>query len=286
MIKKIIFSGCSYTAGNGWTDTDPEESAKIETKDCPHLWVNLCHTHLNSLKNLELINLGQGGASNTDIFTITMRAMSEHGHNIDTIICQWTSMPRYNWNVGFELWDTSENIPHPDAKHRKHDVNLNRGDHWTRDYINDLTDRLRVLHHLHWEILKVVDYSHVIHSLAHKLGIANVYFINGLCPWDQDYFTRLENVFPEQYTEFTKTQILNINNRDDQEIHALYKLAHDQYQQKGGIKPQAWINLYQSFHNLRIDHNHDGQHPGIQSNLVYYRLLQSRLQPKNDKNLS
>jgi len=278
MTKKIIFTGCSYTAGNGWTDTSPEESIEIEVKDSTNLWVNLVHNNIEVFKELTLINLGQGGASNTDIFTNTVRAMTNHSNTIDTVICQWTSMPRYNWNVGFELWNTSENFPHPDVQGRKHDVNLNRGDYWPRDYINDLTDRLRVMHHLHWEILKVVDYSAIIGELAKKLGIGHVFFVNGLCPWDQDYFVRLKNFKPEDLTEFTKTHILNIESRDDQDIFALYDLAHDHYQQHGSINPDDWINLYNSFHSQRTDVNFDQQHPGIQSNMAYFETVKNRLQ--------
>lgn len=277
MTKKILFSGCSYTAGNGWLDIKSEESGKIEVKDSPHLWVNLCHNSNLGFNNLEMINVGRGGASNTDIFVNTIRAITNFGDVIDTIFCQWTSGPRYNWNVGFELWDTSENFGHNTQQLRKHDVNLNKGDTWSRKYINDLTDRLRALHHLHWEILKVVDYSHVIYTLAKKQGITNVFFINGLCPWDQNYFVELHNVCPETYTEFTKHEILNMSSRDDQDIFELYKLAHKHYNDSGGIDSENWINLYDSFNKNRIDTNYDQQHPGIKSNILYYKMIRDRL---------
>lgn len=277
MTKKIIFSGCSYTAGNGWTDTSWLESGKTEVKDSPHLWVNLCHANIEQFRSLELINIAKCGASNNDIFVDTMRAITQYSE-VDTVICQWTSMPRYNWNVGFELWPTDEDIMECDVPRRSHDVGLNRGDHWPRSYIDDLTNRLLVMHHLHWEILKVVDYTHIIRCTAQRLGIDHVYFVNGLCPWDRDYFVRLQDVMPEQYTEFTKTQILNIDSRSDEDIHRLYNLAHDQYEQHGGIDESCWINLYDSFHNLRIDRNYDGHHPGAKSNQSYYEMVKRRLQ--------
>jgi hypothetical protein len=277
MTKKILFSGCSYTAGNGWLDIKPEESIQIEVKDCPYLWVNLCHSETLRFNHLKMINLGQGGASNTEIFTNTIRAIAELGDSIDTIFCQWTSMPRYNWNVGFELWNTSENFDYNPQQSRKPDVNLNKGDIWSRTYLNELTDRLRVLHHLHWEIVKVVDYSHVIYTLAKKLGIANVFFINGLCPWDQNYFVELPNAKPEEYTEFTKINILNIDSRDDKEIFELYTLAHRHYNESGGIDSKTWINLYDPFNKNKIDTNYDKQHPGIESNRRYYNMIDIRL---------
>jgi len=277
MAKKLLFAGCSYTAGNGWADIKADESTKIEVKDSPHLWVNLCHNRIERFSTLDLINVGRGGASNTDIFQNTVREMVTHGNKIDTVICQWTSMPRYNWNVGFELWDTSENLGHNQIQLRKHDVNLNRGDTWPREYVVDLTNRLRVMHHLHWEILKVVDYSNIICRLAQQLGIDHVFFINGLCPWDQNYFVELDNVKPEAYTEFTKTDILNIDTRDDADILKLYKLAHQHYQERGGIDSSNWINLYDSFHKKRIDTNFDKEHPGEKSNMLYYEMIAQRL---------
>lgn len=277
MTKKLLFAGCSYTAGNGWLDVDPTESGNTEVKDSPNLWVNLCHTHIERLQTLDLVNVGRGGASNTDIFQNTIRKMAAEGNNIDTIFCQWTAMPRYNWNVGFELWDTSESL----GGRRSHDINLNRGNHWPREYIVDLVDRLRVMHHLHWEILKVVDYSNIIYTLAQKLGIDHVYFINGLCPWDPNYFVELHNVKPEAYTEFTKSTILNIDTRDDTDILKLYKLAHQHYRERGGIDTANWINLYEPFNKNKVDVNFDQLHPGVNSNRLYYEMVDRRLKELN-----
>lgn len=276
--NKILFSGCSLTAGTGWADMNPVESMCIDVKDSPHLWVNLCHNRIKRFNNLELINVGKSSASNTEIFQNTVASMSQHGNQIDTLFCQWTGMPRYNWTVGFELWDTKESFECKEIqKYKTNDVNLNKGNHWSREYINDLTQRIMVMHHLHWEILKVIDYSNIIYSLAKKLDIPNVFFINGLCPWDYNYFVELNNVTPEEYTEFTKREILNIDTRDDKDIHKLYKLAHQHYQEAGGINPLRWINLYNSFYTNRIDTNFDTYHPGVQSNILYYEMTHTKL---------
>lgn len=275
-MKSVVFVGCSYTAGNGWVDTDPDTSTKAEAKDHPNLWVNLCHTNIKQLKDLKLINLGKGGASNTEIFENTVRAMSEYGNDIDTIFCQWTAMPRYNFNVGFELWNTSESLHNLEA--RKHDVNLNNGDQYPRQYIVDLMNRLKAMHHLHWEILKVVDYTNIITRLSRLSGVKNVFFINGACPWDKNYFLELTNATPEDYTNFTKTEILNIHTRDDKDIYQLYQLAHKQYNDTGGINSSKWTNLYNSFLNQILDTNFDNLHPGTKSNKLYYQIIKSHLE--------
>lgn len=104
-----------------------------------------------------------------------------------------------------------------------------------------------------------------------------MYFVNGLCPWDKNYFVRLKNFKPEELTEFTKTQILNIESRNDEDIFALYNLAHNQYQEHGGIDLDNWINLYDSFLNIKTDENFDKRHPGVQSNMIYFELIKNRL---------
>jgi hypothetical protein len=275
-MKSVVFVGCSYTAGNGWVDADPNTSMKAEAKDHPNLWVNLCHTNIKQLKDLKLINLGKGGASNTEIFENTVRAMSEYGNDIDTIFCQWTAMPRYNFNVGFELWNTSESLHNLEA--RTHDVNLNNSDQYPRQYIVDLMNRLKAMHHLHWEILKVVDYTNIITRLSRLIGVKNVFFINGACSWDKNYFLELTNATPEDYTNFTKTEILNIHTRDDKDIYQLYQLAHKQYNDAGGINSPRWINLYNSFLNQILDTNFDNLHPGTKSNKLYYQIIKSHLE--------
>lgn len=270
MNKKLVFNGCSFTAGTGWLESDPLS----EVKEHPNLWVNLVAKQIVDFENLELINLAQGGSSNTEIFRRTVAIMAELGSDIDTLFCQWTSMFRYNFHIGFELWNTSESLV-TDAL--DHDVYLNRGNHYTREYIRDLLNRFRALHHLHWEILQVVEFTNTIRKLAQRIGMRRLFFINGLCPWDRDYFVRLDGVLPEAYTEFTKKDILNINSRDDKDIHALYNLAHRHYEQAGGIDPADWVNLYDSFLHLRSDRNFDGRHPGIHSNQLYFQLVQKKL---------
>lgn len=270
-MKKLLFSGCSYTAGNGFDQNNPLRAVK----DSPHLWTNLFQQSALKYKNMEQVNIGVGGASNTEIFENTVKSLAEYGSDVDTMFCQWTSMPRYNFVAGFELWST--NVSFVMDEKITHDINLNNGTTWTRSYVNDLIDRLRVMHHLHWEILKVVNYTNIIKKLAVKLNINNVFFINGLCPWDENYFVELQNVLPNQYTNFTKKEILNIDSKDDQDIFKLYKLAHRHYQEAGGINENEWINLYNSYNSQQIDFNFDSKHPGIESNKLYVQLIKNRL---------
>lgn len=267
-MKKVVFAGCSFTAGSGWDKNN--HSAKVS--DCPALWVNLCHQNINQIKNLELHNIGIVGASNPEIFEELVKTISEFGNTIDTIFCQWTSYPRYNFNAGFELWNTSEEF-HSRNPQRIHDITMRSGEKYSRQYIHDLINRLLVLHHPHWGILQIVKFTNILKSLSEKIGIKNLYFINGLCHWDLDYFKQLENVQPEDYTLYTKNQIINIDQRNDKDIHKLYNIAHTQYKEVGGIDPKDWINLYDSFRDHQVDYNFDNSHPGVKSNENYFNLV-------------
>ena len=275
---KAVFTGCSFTAGNGWIDI--KDSAGIACRDHPDLWVNLCHTQSPELNNLELVNLGQShGASNIEIFRSTVSAIANYGADIKYLFVQWTAMPRYNFNAGLETWSTSLKM-HRDGRGRGvlQDINLNTGETWSKDYLDDLLGRFLVLHHVHYEILSVVEYANSIAGLSDQIGI-KVFFINGLCPWDDNYFAKLEgpDVQPENYTSFTKESILNIKSRSDEDIFKLYNQIHSDYANAGNIKSNHWINLYKSFQNSQLDTNFDRRHPGKLSNQLFSHLVKQSI---------
>jgi len=261
-MSKVVFSGCSFTAGAGWS----QNSDQAEAKNYPGLWVNLCHSQIAQLKSLELLNYGQGGASNSEIFKNSVDAITTHNSGIKIMICQWTGMPRFSFKTKLELWDTSQELS---KLVRERDKN--------QKYINDIIYRFRSLIHLQGEILKVVEYTNILQRLTKQLGI-KLYHINGLCPWDNNYFVRLSNVLPESYTEFTKKEILNIKDRNDEDIFKLYELIHLEYDQVGGIDTSCWINLYNSMLSNIIDTNYDNQHPGNKSNQLYFQQVKQFLE--------
>lgn len=274
-MKKVLFAGCSFTSGYGWDSTNPY----ADNTNAPELWVNLCHKNIKKLNQLELVNIGKPGSTNTDIFTEVIKNLTIHTSDVDTVFVQWTSMPRYNVGIGLELWDTSEQIA--TLTTNTHDINLSDGTTISRKYIQDLLDRLLVLHHPHWDILNLINYTNIIKNLGNVLGIPHIFFINGICPWDNDYFTILKDATPESYTPYTKKTILNIDSRSDEDIFKLYNLIHTQYNDAGGVHPNNWINLYNSFSNYHVDYNFDKLHPGTKSNQHFFKLVQSGLQNLN-----
>ena len=260
-MEHVLFSGCSFTFGSGFD---------LESQD-PNLWVNLLHQN-TQLKKYNLLNTGLGGRSNAGIF-------SDAVYNLVKFDCKyafitWTSSPRYELDLGLELYDTHHSVI-PNASARQHNLN---DCIYTPEYLNNVRDRFVTLAHPHYEILNIVYYINSLVEIA-KLKKTKLFFINGLCEWDQDYFIRLTNVLPSEYTPFTQ-RLINIDSRDDFEIFQIYDKIHNQYERFGGIQESMWLNLYTSMKSTKIDVNSDNLHPGPKSNQFYYTQFNKSFQSK------
>lgn len=244
-----LFAGCSYTAGSGFEAGSQE----------PGLWCNRLHQKL--FGHTQLLNVARGGSSNANIFKQAVKFITHYP--VEQAIVQWTSMPRYMLELGFELYDTYQPFT-PNGICRDH--NLNNVNYSSR-YLNKIKDRFIALAHDQKEIVELIEYANSIHRLC-KLTNTKVYFVNGLCPWDQGFFDRQTGSTPDQYTAYTQ-KLLNTHNRSDQEIFQLYNKMHDQYDTAGGVQHLPWLNLYASMKQHTIDVNVDNIHPGIESNILY-----------------
>jgi hypothetical protein len=233
------------------------------------MWVNLVHK--NCFSDLTCINAGINGAPNAVIFKKTIDLIANND-DLAYLICSWVAAPRYIISTGFELHLTDV-VFTPNSI--INDINLNTGI-IPKKYLENLQSRFLALHHCHNEIKLIVDYINIINKLCKQKNIT-VYHINDACIWDKNYFNRIHDIFSKEYTEFTKTTILNITNRKDDEIFKLYTKLHDEYDSLGGINESSWINLYSSWIDTQIDVNHDGRHPGQQSNFNYYTTVNNFL---------
>ena len=268
-MSKIIFSGCSITSGVGLN----KDIIESDDKDNPNLWVNLCHKNIPEFRDLTLLNVSKGGSSNQKIFNTVVETLSQND-DIEYIVCAWTSVPRYNFNIGFELYDTEE-VFHPNRQQVR-DHNLNQGI-FTDSYLKNIATRFLTLHDLHYEIVHLLKFINIITNLTRHKG-TKIINVNAICPWDDQFFKILpDNCKPVDYTEFTKN-LLKVHNRDDDEILKLYYKQHEQYNSYGGIREHTWVNLYNSFLDERIDTNYDEVHPGIESNRLYFQLVQRYMQ--------
>ena len=269
MTKQVVFAGCSFTAGLGWNPNASDENfSSPQSRACknePRLWVNLLCKNNHHLKDFVLVNIGQGGASNTDIFENATEYLLEHRDSVKYLFVQWTAMPRYSFNIGYENQQPWTGIR----------LARNKAE---EDYINDLMDRVKSLHNLHWEILTVLKYSSLLSRLGEMCG-TRCFFINGLCPWDRDYFERItgDTVLASDYTRFNQKDILNADTISDADIKTIYNKIHDDYTR---YPLDNWINLYDSFSRNQVDTNYDGMHPGEKSNVLYADMVSTWITKK------
>ena len=259
-MKYCVFAGCSYTSGVGF---------ELE-KNEPKLWANQIHSKLFS--HTTKLNVSGGGRSNAGIFQDTVKALTSY--NVEYAIIEWTSMPRYELDLGFELYYTRQVfLPNGPCKdHNLNDIN------YSKEYLNSVRDRFTSLAHNSYEILNLIEYINSIVKLA-KITNTQVFFVNGLCPWDPEFFNKKYNVLPSYYTTYTQ-QLLNVSTRDDVEIFQLYNNLHNNFAQAGGIHESLWLNLYNAMITEQKDFNLDQTHPGIESNNHYTEIFSKVL---NDK---
>jgi hypothetical protein len=248
-----LFAGCSLTAGSGF---------ELGAQD-PDLWCNQLHQEL--FGHTQLLNVAKGGQCNANIFKDVVNAVTLYP--VEQAIVQWTSMPRYELELGFELYNTHQSFV-PSGQCRDHNLNdIN----YSGQYLNKIKDRFTALAHDQYEIVQLITYANCIQRVC-QLTNTKLYFVNGLCPWDAKFFDQLETEMPSQYTVYTQ-KLLNTDQRDDQEVFQLYKKMHNQYTMAGGVQHLPWLNLYDSMHQHKIDTNSDSKHPGVKSNALYANMF-------------
>lgn len=257
-----LFAGCSYTKGAGWADEDKDQN----------LWTNILHSSNQYLKHTTSVNLSQTGISNSKIFKIAVDGLVTYRPQYAFV--QWTSYPRYNILLSVETY-ASTMIMGPGVAvfdYNLHDVT------YPRDYLQNINDRFLTLHHPHQGIAEIVEYVNTLIKLAEQID-CKIFFINGICPWDDNYFEKLENTTPSNYTEFTR-KCLHTETRSDQEVFQLYEKIHSEYKELGSIQAKHWLNLYQSMYQNLVDVNLDNVHPGKNSNIFYADLFNQQLNHK------
>jgi hypothetical protein len=255
-----VFSGCSYTAGEGF----------LLKKSEPGLWTNQLHSTLFS--DTQQLNVGRSGRSNAGIYQDTVSALVSN--QVKYAVVEWTNMPRYEMRLGLETYDTTQFFI-PNGPCRDHNLNSIS---YSKKYLNDIRDRFTALAHDSYEIQNLVGYVNDLVKLS-KITGTRLFFVNGICPWDTDFFEQKNNVLPSEYTNYT-CMLLNASNRHDHETSLLYQKMHESFDQLGGIQQHYWLNLYNSMRRHRLDVNSDGSHPGLQSNQIYVDFLSNAIKER------
>ena len=250
--KSMLACGCSFTTGVGL------ESEKHDTR----LWIN----QLASRLDYKLTNIAQAGKNNDWIFVETMLELSKHEY--DAVVVAWSVMPRINVDLGLELYATTSKL------NDEHIINTNLIT-FTKKWQKQVGDKLLQAYSYHWDLLKLVKYVNILHSIN-----KNVYFVNTYGPWADNFFTKQDIQLPSDFDKFTQ-ELLSVETRDDTEIFQLYNMIHKQYNDAGTIKSRLWLNLYNSFLENKQDNasSTDG-HPGYKSNDYYVKMLYPILKEK------
>jgi hypothetical protein len=257
-MNTTVFVGCSFTKGEGL----------VGEKTSPDLWVNRLYQSVGPLKETTLINLAEGGNSNETIFHDAVRSLASSPKYLFVV---WTIFPRFWINPSIELYNTPQ---HWGPATELFDINLHRVT-YSKKYLTDIKNRFFDLIHDHYEIVKILEYSQTIIKLS-KLSNTKVFFINGLLPWDNNYFNKQEQTVPSNTTQYTQS-LLDADTRDDQEYWALYNAVHNAYV-GAGLPNDQWLNLYHGYKkHFMLDVGIDDTHPGPLSNQTFSKFLLEKI---------
>lgn len=254
---KILVAGCSYTSGFEM----PGE------RDNPSIWANLLSKKLGATT---IKNVAQPGVNNHYIFLETISALIKDHY--DLVLVEWSAIPRYVCHVGLELYDVYTRF--------EDEVNLVNKETIPKAWLKEIKNRLLKIHNDHWDILDLVKYVNVLIELQVKNRSSQIFFINGIGPWSDQFFTKKQINLPSDLTQYEQN-LLQADLRDDSEIFQLYDMIHEHYSNYGGIQQKYWLNLYQSQDKLKIDTiSSTDFHPGYASQKVFSDYFYQEIQNK------
>jgi len=256
--KYTVFAGCSYTEGVGLPGTSCN----------PNLWCNILYNTSQSLSKTRLINLGSGGSTNLEIFQQSIQAVTKYDCNY--LFVAWTSLYRYKFSLGVELYNVQQ---YWSAAQTPVESTVNPGITYSTEYLTDVKNKFFSMHHDHYEIVKILNYTALINQLCQRLGV-EVYFINNMLPWDSQYFNHIKEKgrLPSHTTPYTQN-LLGIDTRDDEEFFKIYDQIHQEYADTQGVTQCNWLNIDRSFAQQIIDIGNDGMHPGTLSHYQFGHCL-------------
>jgi len=263
---KALVVGCSFTRGHGLVNTIYDSK----------LWVNQFLAHLDP--DCHTINLAQSGRNNHWIFTEAYCALMQQ--DFDVVVIGWTHQSRLNFTVGLETYITDTMFT--DLM----DINLNSGITISKKWLKETGDRLKKIQNDHWGLLDLIKYVNILYDKQVTTRGKTLLFINSLVNISNNYFIKKDSFTPSELSEYQQN-LLNVDLRDDEEIIKLYQLTHQHYNHYGGIRPEHWLNLYQSLMDMKIDNvSNSDLHPGYQSQDVYAKYLINQYNEKMHYNNS
>ena len=229
---KILVCGCSFSSGWGFDNGINDAN----------IWPNIVAHNLDA----EITNLSVTGCDNIEIFLNITTAIQNQ--NFDKIIVQWTSLDRIIVTPRAEHYTMiTEDNPHPaisDNDYRqfyKVFLELNGMQaHWNRFY----------------KIINILQ------------NYTNVYFVNGLLPWNQKLFNKNTTL-----NECAKDKFLSLLVQRDSEWipEPVWNNIKTQIQT---LNLKKWINLFDNLQSMKVDQiSSTDLHPGIQSHRLFANCI-------------
>jgi hypothetical protein len=238
---KILVCGCSFSSGwgfdNGIDDTN--------------IWPNILAKDLTA----EITNLSVTGCDNTEIFLNSLTSIQNQ--TFDQIFVQWTSLDRI--------------IVTPTAEHYTMITKDNPGP--------DISDAdYRQFYKVFLELNGMQAHWNRFYKMVSILqNYKNVYFINGLLPWNQKLFdknTTLEDCAKDKFL----SSLLQIKSKWTPNLGQSEWIPEPIW---NNIKTQVqtlnlkkWINPFDSMQSMKVDQISDNDlHPGIESHRIFANCI-------------
>jgi len=235
----VCFNGCSFTEGAGF---------EVKDRDT-YIYDRLVANHFGWNRT----NIGSIGSSNTTIFMRSARAIMSNKYNI--VLNQWTGLNRQWFYPGpdcaYSIYDDSSNFEYRDL-------------FFDAKFNTMFKNTVRLMNHDYPKIIELIDYTNILNTLG-KVNNTKVYHINGLVPWQDDLIKEINHSDLENSLSSYTKEIIDFNQRDDNEISALVLKLQDYFK---NIDTTKWINLFKSFDSQRIDRGPLGHHPGPESHKI------------------
>ena len=260
-INQALVTGCSYASGYG---------LRLE-KDDPDMWANKLLLLIGANR---IDNFAMSGSSNESIFHNTLACLLKTEY--DLVIVAWTSIPRYNFHVGLELYHKEQRLSPGGGS--AFDINCNVKT-FKKKWVKKLINNLDQMHNDHWDYVRLIQY---VNTLIHIQTTRNqkIFFVNSLLPHSENYFMYKDITLPSELSDYNQ-KLLNVDSRDDEEVFALYNMIHEHYRNYGGIQENFWLNLDQGSGTLQIDPiSKDDPHPAYNSQEKFVEYLTPILKEK------
>jgi hypothetical protein len=213
-------------------------------------------------------NVGDPGDDNLKIYRSALTRLMQNDYH--SLLVVWQNIPFTNIHFGLELHNTrcglmSSVVP-------VNDINMVSKQSIPRSVLVNMQKHLLAYYNYHWDIINLLFYCNSLIYVG-KSTNTQIRFVHYSLPWRTNrYFEQHEWQKPSELDPFTQ-EILQCDERDDEESKQLYKQIHKEYNNIGGMQSAYWLNLYNPLCDKKIDTGADGLHPGYKSQKIFTEFL-------------